>query len=89
MSTIGFRIDTPKQIEYDNKREGLAPFEINQFKNYLGAFYSYVVENMNRSKLTDADWKRSVSISSGEIGPKIRRLLLQKKSCSSPMDSLR
>jgi NTE family protein len=78
-STIGFRIDTPVQIEYDVANKGLAPIEINRFRNYVGAFYNYVIENMNRSALTPADWQRSVSISSGDIGPKIRRLSVKEK----------
>ncbi|MBT1709708.1 patatin-like phospholipase family protein [Fulvivirgaceae bacterium PWU5] len=77
--TLGFRIDTPEQIRYDTSRNGLAPIDIDRFNQYLGAFYSYVLENLNRSGLTDADWKRTVSISSGTIGPKIRKLSVNEK----------
>jgi NTE family protein len=78
--TIGCRIDAPDQIVFDQTQKGLAPFEINRFRNYIGAFYSYVIESMNRSQLTPADWQRSVSISSGNIGPKIRRLSVVEKN---------
>jgi NTE family protein len=72
--TIGLRIDTPEQIAYDRKAQGLAPIRISRFRNYVGAFYNYVIENLNRTGLTEEDWKRTVSISSGSIGPKVRKL---------------
>lgn len=77
--TIGLRIDTPGQIGYDSLNRGLAPVEISRFRNYIGAFYSYVIENLNRAILTPEDWQRTVSISSGSIGPKIRKLSLAEK----------
>jgi NTE family protein len=45
----------------------------------MSAFYSYVVENLNREKLTLEDWNRTVSISSGMIAPKIRKLSITEK----------
>jgi hypothetical protein len=33
-----------------------------------------VIENMNRNQLTDFDWQRTVSISSMEIGPRIKKM---------------
>jgi NTE family protein len=79
-STIGFRIDTPQQISYDQQQKGLAPQQIHHFKNYVGAFYSYVIENLNRQSLSAEDWARTISISSGTIGPKIRRLSSDEKA---------
>jgi NTE family protein len=40
----------------------------------MKAFYNIVIENLNRQQLTEADWKRTVSISDGKIGPRIRKL---------------
>jgi NTE family protein len=77
--TIGLRIDTPEQIAYDKKAQGLAPIRIGRFRNYVGAFYNYVIENLNRPGLTNEDWKRTVSISSGSIGPKVKRLSKAEK----------
>lgn len=79
MHTLGFRIDTPGQITSDAAQKGLAPVEISRFKNYMGAFYNYVIENLNRAALTPDDWKRTVSISSGDVGPKIKKLSVQEK----------
>jgi len=80
LETLGFRIDTPDQIEYDDKSYGLAPVAITRFNNYVGAFYTYVIENLNRKDLTPLDWQRTVSISSGNIGPKVRRLSQDEKN---------
>jgi NTE family protein len=77
--TIGLRIDAPEQIKYDSLQLGLAPIPIQRFKNYMSAFYIYVIENLNREKLTSEDWSRTVSISSGMIGPKIRKLSIAEK----------
>ncbi len=79
-STIGIRIDTPEQIRYDKAQIGLAPIPIERFKDYLSAFYNYALENLNRTSLTKEDWARTISVSSGEIGPKIRKLSVQEKN---------
>ncbi|HEY3405137.1 MAG TPA: patatin-like phospholipase family protein [Ohtaekwangia sp.] len=79
LTTIGIRVDTPEQIGYDSLHKGLAPIPIDRFRGYVSAFYNYAIENLNRNQLTDKDWKRTVSISSGDIGPKIRKLSVQEK----------
>jgi NTE family protein len=78
-STLGFRIDTPDQIEFDKAAKGLAPFRIAHFRNYITAFYSYAIENLNRQSLSPEDWSRTVSVSSGNIGPKIKKLSTEEK----------
>jgi NTE family protein len=47
---------------------------VTNFKEYLKAFYTLILENLNRQTLTPEDWKRTVSISDGAIGPRIRKL---------------
>lgn len=79
-ATIGIRIDTPEQIGYDSLGKGLAPIPIQRFRNYMAAFYSYAIENLNRVPLVSQDWERTVSISSGDIGPKIRKLSVEEKN---------
>jgi NTE family protein len=74
METLGIRIDSPDQILYDREAKGLAPLRISAFRNYVGAFYSFAIENLNRQRLTPRDWQRTISVSSGSIGPKIRKL---------------
>lgn len=78
--TIGLRLDTDEQIDYDREGKGLAPMSVEKFNDYIGAFYNYIIENLNRSTLTPDDWKRTVSISTGGIGPKIRKLSVKEKN---------
>jgi NTE family protein len=76
--TIGFRIDRTYQIYNDSSGKSLAPFEINSLKNYLGAFYNIIVENLNRQTLTKDDWERTVSISDGNVAPRVKQLSKQE-----------
>ena len=72
--TIGFRIDREDQIHNDTSGKSLAPMEINSLKDYFGAFYNIVIENLNRQMLTREDWLRTVSISDGNVAPRVRRI---------------
>ena len=72
--TLGFRIDKEEQIKNDTTNYELAEIPINNIKTYLGAFYTIVMENLNRQSLTRADWERTVSISDGALGPRLRKL---------------
>ena len=72
--TIGFRIDSDAQIENDKSTRVLAEVPIANITNYFLALYNIVIENLNRQKLTDADWKRTISISDGKTKPRIRKL---------------
>lgn len=77
--TIGVRIDTEAQLRQDAIKPELAPFQINSLSDYLGAFYTMVLENLNRNQLIPEDWSRTISVSSAGIGPKIKRLSSTQK----------
>jgi NTE family protein len=72
--TVGFRIDTEEQIMQDSIHPTLVPAPVTDLRSYIGAFYTIVLENLNRQSLTAADWERTVSISDARIGPRVRRL---------------
>jgi NTE family protein len=72
--TLGFRIDSDEQIALDSTQRELAEIPIRNFPDYMTALYVMVIENMNRNQLTEADWARTVSISSMDIGPRIKRM---------------
>jgi NTE family protein len=72
--TIGFRIDHGPQIENDKGDRTLAEMPVDDLKQYFGAFYNIVIENLNRQLLTITDWQRTVSISDGDVFPKVRKL---------------
>ncbi len=71
--TIGFRLDSKDQLQYDRENKGLAPVEVNSAKNFIGAFYNFIMENLNRADLTPEDWARTVSIAAERVGPKIKK----------------
>ena len=73
-ATLGFRIDSDEQIKNDKESKKLAPMPVGNLKEYLNAFYNMAIENLNRQQLTFEDWQRTVSISDGKIGPRIRKL---------------
>jgi len=73
-STLGFRIDNDKQIENDRQHKDLADMPVSNLKEYGTAFYNMVIENLNRQTLSENDWQRTVSISDGAIGPRLRKL---------------
>lgn len=79
-NTLGFRIDSDPQIEYDKSGNGLVPIEIKNMRDYIMAFYIYTLENANRNQLNANDWKRTVSISSAGIGPKVKKLSKKQKA---------
>ncbi len=73
--TIGLRIDTDEQIrndQYDDPR--LAALPVNSLKEYITAFYNIIIENLNRQDLTREDWSRTISISSSNVAPRIRKM---------------
>ena len=72
--TIGFRIDRSDQIQNDEEGKSLAPLEIHTMKQYLGAFYNIIIENLNRQTLTKEDWHRTVSINDGNVAPRVKKL---------------
>lgn len=73
-ATVGFRIDRDEQIISDKSAGSLAPMPVGNIKEYSNALYNIVIENLNRQTLSADDWKRTISISDGKIGPRIRRL---------------
>ena len=78
--TIGFRIDHEPQIKNDKGDKTLAEMPIDDLKQYFGAFYNIVIENLNRQQLTITDWQRTVSISDGDVLPKVRKLSKEEVS---------
>ncbi len=73
--TLGLRLEREEQLVNDTSHvRVLAPYEINNIQNYVGAFYNIVIENLNRNQLTEEDWARTISISTSGIGNRIRKL---------------
>lgn len=77
--TIGVRLDSDDQIKSDSLNKKLVPININNLSNYLTAFYTIIIENLNREQLIPADWERTISVSSVGIGSKIKKLSPKQK----------
>ena len=73
-ATVGFRIDSEDQVKSDKKERIITAMPVANLKQYANAFYNIIIENLNRQQMTDEDWQRTISISDGNIGPRIRRL---------------
>ena len=72
--TLGLRIDPDAQIKNDKETQVLVEMPVGDLKEYMLAFYTLVIENLNRPQLTKFDWQRTVSISDGNVPPKIKKL---------------
>ena len=77
--TLGVRIDSDLQIQQDSTSRKLAEYPIEDFQDYIQAFYVMVIENLNRQHLTKMDWDRTISISSVGVGPKVKKLSKDQK----------
>lgn len=77
--TLGLRLDRSEQIAYDRQQNGLAPYSITGFNEYMGAFYNMVLENLNRNTLKPEDWQRTVSINTLKFSPKIKKISVTEK----------
>lgn len=78
--TLGIRIDSEDQIVEDNKSKKLVQRKINGFNDFMTAFYIIIIESLNRNTLTEDDWKRTVSVSSVGITPRVRKLSNEQKT---------
>ncbi|MCP2042773.1 patatin-like phospholipase family protein [Pontibacter sp. HSC-36F09] len=78
--TIGIRVDSDLQIEEDANTRELVPTDIRNLNDYIAALYTLVIENLNRNELTEADWARTISVSSVDISPRIRKMSKEEKN---------
>lgn len=77
--TLGFRIDPDEQIENDKGSRELVRMHASTISGYSAAFYTVIKETLNRQMLVEEDWMRTVSISDGRIGPKVKKLSEKEK----------
>lgn len=77
--TFGIRIDSGPQMKEDALSRKLAQYPIENFTDYISAFYIIVIENLNRNNLTEDDWNRTISVSSAGLSPRIKKLTTKQK----------
>lgn len=78
-ATLGVRMDTDNQIHHDSTDHELEPQSISSISDYAGALFILTVESLNRQWLTEEDWNRTISVSSLDIGPKIKKMSEEQK----------
>lgn len=79
-ATLGVRMDSDAQIALDRSSGGLAPQDLGSFSQYAAASFIFIAESLNRPFCTPGDWARTISVSSLDIGPKIKRMSEDQKS---------
>ncbi|MCB0761818.1 MAG: patatin-like phospholipase family protein [Flavobacteriales bacterium] len=77
--TLGIRMETARQHHHNQQSHNLVPQSIVSFESYIGAFYTLVIENLNRKDLTDSDWHRTISVSCVGVKPRIRRMSCEEQ----------
>jgi len=78
--TLGLRIDSDEQIQRDQLDRQLCYQDIQSTSDLMKSLYNITKENLNRAFLTEDDWRRTVSISDAQIGPKVKRLSADQKN---------
>lgn len=78
-ATLGVRMDTDNQIHHDSTDHELEPQSISSINDYASALFILTVESLNRQWLTKEDWNRTISVSSLDIGPKIKKMSEEQK----------
>jgi NTE family protein len=70
--TLGLKLERPEQL--DNSGSEIAPYNISSLSSYVAALYNITIENLNRDSSYASERGRTVYISTGSIGPRVRRM---------------
>ncbi|MBC8154367.1 MAG: patatin-like phospholipase family protein [Bacteroidetes bacterium] len=71
--TLGLKLERPEQLQHRAVTDGVAPYPIRNVGEYVGAFYNYIIENLN-DKRPALEKERTVYISTAGITPRVRRM---------------
>ena len=77
--TLGLKLERPEQISHYNSHSDIAPYNINSLKNYVGALYNIVIENLNRKQSYQDECFRTVYISTNNISAKVKKVSVHQK----------
>lgn len=66
--TLGFRLDSLKEIEYNQNNWSNVPKKIHDFKDYALALVGYMQSMANKRHLHNNDWNRTVFIDTLDVG---------------------
>lgn len=77
--TLGLHLTRPEQIAYNSTGDGLAPYNIKSFGNYIGALYNVIIENLNHNTPSQNSF-RTIYISTANISPRVRGMSPEQKT---------
>ncbi len=77
--TLGLKLERPAQIAYSKDHNGLAPYDIQTFRDYMGALYNLAIEHLNKGCTYEEERKRTIYISTGNMPPRVRRMSRAQK----------
>jgi NTE family protein len=79
--TLGLSLDRSEQIKRNNTNgEGVAPYPIGGFTDYVSAFYNLIMEKVNYRNFNPENLKRTISIDYKNISQRVRKLSLAEKT---------
>jgi NTE family protein len=73
-ATLGLKMERPDQIEFFNTGEGIAPYHIANINEYVAALYNVIMENLNRKEKFESEKKRTIYISTKDLGARVRKI---------------
>lgn len=70
-AAIGFKLERAEQIGIS---DGVAPYAIQNLRQYIAAFYNLGMEGLNGRMLREHERPRTVYISTGNVAPRVRKI---------------
>lgn len=80
LQTLGVLLETKKQLEEGYQSNQIVSQQIENIKDYLWAFYTILLEHLNRNQMTEDDWKRTIIVNTENVNPKIKKMSLKDKT---------
>ncbi|MEK6909352.1 MAG: patatin-like phospholipase family protein [Nanoarchaeota archaeon] len=62
--TLGFRVDSPEEINNQIKNEPLPSLKVNSLQSYIQTLIGGLIDFANKTHLSDRDWHRTIYIDS-------------------------
>lgn len=78
-ATLGLKLERPEQIEEFRHSTEIPPYQIQSFNQYLDAFSNLLMETLNRKGQLEEEKGRTIYISYGAMGSKIKKLKPEAK----------
>lgn len=77
--TLGLKLERPEQITHQQAGNGIAPYNIRSFNNYMAALYNLTLEQLNRGVSYEEEKKHTIYISTSNLHPRVRHISRKQK----------